>query len=236
MAELFEQFKIHVITSWFKDQRGNILNRTAYHDYCWAPRYRQYYRTLYNVVSICDLFGIQHLENNKEILLENITCLCLPESIQERSYFETRLDVISTTFKTVEEEIRKKLELLDKEEKLRLDEALNCYIEGCNYSTVTMSVSSIEFRLLNLLQSVKPNSNLEKCTLGELISEYLKNKSEYKNIIPKKHEPLLELCNQYRIFSVHPKKERITKQIATSVINLTFAFLLDENLKLKAGV
>jgi hypothetical protein len=107
-------------------------------------------------------------------------------------------------------------------------------VEGCNYSTVAMAVSAIEFRLLNLMQSAKPNPQLENYTLGQLIDEYLQNEAEYNNVIPKRHEHLLNLCNTYRIFSVHPKKEKITRAIATSIVNLTFAFLLDKELKREA--
>jgi len=68
-------------------------------------------------------------------------------------------------------------------------------------------------------------------TLGQLINEYLDNKEKYGKIIPKKYEPLLEYCNTYRIFSVHPKKEKINKSVATSILHMTFQFLLDKELQ-----
>jgi hypothetical protein len=166
--------------------------------------------------------------------MERVMILNSPESIIQRKDFELNVNLIRNVFKDAEGEIKKKLHLLDRKEIDRLEEAINCYLNGCDYSTVAISVSAIEFRLLNLMQSAKPNSKLEKLSLGALISEYLQNKKEYKNIIPKKHEPLLNLCNTYRIFSVHPKKEKITRGIATSIINMTFAFLLDKKMKTKA--
>jgi len=174
------------------------------------------------------MLGISVLELNKSMMMERIMILNSPELMIRRKEFERNVDFIRNIFKSAEGAIEKNFQLLDRKEIDRLDEAINCYLNGCNYSTVAMSVSAIEFRLLNLMQSVKSNPKLEKLTLGALINEYLLNKKEYKNIIPKKHEPLLNLCNTYRIFSVHPKKEKITRAIATSIINMTFAFLLDK--------
>ena len=70
---------------------------------------------------------------------------------------------------------------------------------------------------------------LEDMTLGQLITEYIQNKEAYKYIVPKKHKALLELCNTYRIFSVHPKKEDISPGIASSILNLSLVFLTDDN-------
>ena len=116
----------------------------------------------------------------------------------------------------------------------RLNEAIHCFLEGCYYSSVAMSVSAIEFRLFSLMMSICPDPKLKELTLGQLIREYLDDKQKYGSVIPKKHEPLLEHCNTYRIFSVHPKKEEINKPIASSILNMTFLFLLDKKLVKKA--
>ena len=97
-----------------------------------------------------------------------------------------------------------------------------------------MSVSAIEFRLFSLMMAICPDPKLEELTLGQLIREYLDNKQKYGNVIPKKHEHLLDHCNIYRIFSVHPKKEEINKPIASSILSMTFLFLLDKKLIEKA--
>jgi hypothetical protein len=68
-------------------------------------------------------------------------------------------------------------------------------------------------------------------TLGQLIKEYTDHKEKYDNVIPKKHEALLDYCNTYRVFSVHPKKEKITRAIATSILCMTCNFLFDKKLK-----
>ena len=230
-----KEFKNVVLDLVFTDSKTNKALPKAYeYRYCWTPRYQEYWVVVRDIVDMCDMLGIEHLEANKRIMMYRVMLLGAPESIQERNLFETHIDFIKEVFEYVEEKIKEKLQLLEEGEMHRLNEALNCYIQGCNYAAVAMSVSAIEFRLLSLMQSVKPNPQLEKLTLGQLIDEYLQNKKAYKKIIPKKHEPLLNLCNTYRIFSVHPKREKITRPIATSIINMTFTFLLDEKLKQKA--
>jgi len=87
----------------------------------------------------------------------------------------------------------------------------------------------MELALLSMT-SVSSDPKLAKITLGRLINEYLDNNDEYRKIIPKKYEPLLEYCNTYCVFSVHPKKEKISKSVATSIIHMTFQFLLDKEL------
>jgi hypothetical protein len=54
-----------------------------------------------------------------------------------------------------------------------------------------------------------------------------------RNIIPDKHLPLLQYCNTYRVFSVHPKKEKINRANATTILCMTCSFLFDEKLKTK---
>lgn len=230
-----EEFKSEIIRFQFTDTKSHKkLLKPSLAEYCWVPRYQELWQILRDIVDICDMLGVADLERQRPILLERVIYLSRPEMISTREHFEAHLDHIKNTFKHAQKEIVDKLQLLTGEEADRLNEALNCHLIGCNYASVAMSVSTIEFRLLNLMQSVKPNPELEQYTLGKLIDEYLKNKRAYKNIIPKKHEPLLNLCNTYRIFSVHPKKEEITRAIATSIINMTFTFLLDKEMKQKA--
>jgi hypothetical protein len=69
-------------------------------------------------------------------------------------------------------------------------------------------------------------------TLGELISEYLKNEDKYQRIIPKKHLQLLHYCNTYRVLTAHPLKEQITKANATAILCMTCSFLFDKDLKI----
>lgn len=232
MEEFCEEFKRITIKTEFTDPETNkILSKPIVPLYCWTPRYQEHWEILRDIVDMCDMLGIALLEERKKMMMQRILNLNSPESIQRRSTFELYVEYIKDIFKQVENEIRSRLQLLDEEERNRLNEALNCYTQGCNYSAIAMSVSAIEFKLYSLMMSKCPSPKLEELTLGQLIREYTDNKQKYDKVIPKKHEPLLELCNVYRVFSVHPKKEKITRAIATSIINMTFAFLLDENLK-----
>ena len=143
--------------------------------------------------------------------------------------------MVKLGFRITSNELSAICSAFDDEEKERMNEAIHDYFEGCNYSCVAMSVSAAESRLLKLMCLASPDSKveLEKKTLGQLIYEYVTNKDNYKNVVPEKHEPLLQLCNTYRTFSVHPKKQRITGRLATSILNLAIEFLTDQDTRPK---
>lgn len=198
------------------------------------PLYQRYLRTIKGLIQVIEVFGIKHLEMNKNLLLTYVNNLEDVFIIQQRHGFEEEIDRIIEFFsnKDTMKMIRDRLSVLKQEEIERLNEAIHCFLQDCNYSSVIMSVSSIESRLLSLMSSINPDfkSRLEEMTLGALINEYLNNKGKYNNVIPKKHDALLNYCNIYRIFSVHPKKEIINKSVATSILYMAFQFLLDEKL------
>lgn len=202
---------------------------------CYTPRYQSAFKPIKGLVKILEIFGIRTLERNKNALLITVDQLEDAEQVIGRKYFEELTDTLIDLFssKALKKQIKNKLSILKTEEIDRLNEAIHCFLEDCNYSAVAMSVSAIEFRLLSLMTSVHSEPNLYKMTLGQLINEYLKNKEKYRRIIPKKYEPLLEHCNTFRVFSVHPKKEKINKSVATSILHMTFQFLLDKELAKK---
>jgi hypothetical protein len=76
-------------------------------------------------------------------------------------------------------------------------------------------------------------AELEKLTLGQLIREYSGNKEQYGSVVLKKHLPLLDYCNVYRVFSAHPKREKVTRANATAIMSMTFSFLFDKEQKAK---
>jgi len=232
IEELVEEFKKRVVGFFFSNSNGKLKEGIddLHSYYCYTPLYRQEFDTIKGIVNISDLLGIRYLEICKGYLEDQISNLEDPFKITKREVFEKYLNKIKKVFSEEKNEIKEKLSLLNPEEMDRLNEAIHCFFEGCYCSAVAMSVCAIESRLLNLMTVAHPDPELEEMTLGQLISEYLGNKEKYNNIIPKKHEPLLDLCNTYRIFSVHPKREKITKPIATSVLNLSLAFLLDQKL------
>lgn len=143
--------------------------------------------------------------------------------------FKVNLEFVKSNFIAAKDELLTFCSAFDDEEKERINEAIHGFFENCNYSCVAMSVSAAESRLLKLMCLSRPDLShqLQDYTLGQLLSEYAKNKVAYKRIIPKKHEPLLQLCNTYRIPSVHPKKQVIKGTIAGSILNLALEFLTD---------
>lgn len=225
MEEKCEEFKKEILQAFFENETPK-----AYF-YTHTPRYHRYFDPIARTIEVCEIFGINHLDQKKDWLLRNVGWLEDPRIVSTKNLFVWYVDSIKGVFSGMKEERQEVFSTLEPAERERLNEAIHCFLEGCNYSAVVMSVSAIEFRLLNLMQAANPDERLEKLTLGQLINEYLTNKEKYKNVIPKKHEPLLNLCNTYRIFSVHPKKEKIKKRTASATLNLTFEFLLDKKLK-----
>lgn len=184
------------------------------------------------ILEIYDKFlDIKHIN----VVLENINeVIELINSALLDGYIDAckfGVDNLRHVWETNKEEINDKLSLLSYEEKQRLEEALHCYFEGCYYSAVAMSVSALEFRLLRLMKTEKPEKDFSKYMLGHLIDEYLKTAAEYNAVIPEKYEKILKPCNVYRIFSVHARTESVNKGDATAILTFVFKFLLDKNLK-----
>jgi len=235
IQELCKALREEVESNYYKKD-GSLSKWGRDGVFCFYPEYRELLELIKGAVGICDLFGIKLLERKKPILDQKIVYLEDHVRLRKsKDWFDTPLGVIEGTFESVKDEIDKKIALLEFEEKDRVNESMHCFVEGCYYSAVAMAVSAIEFRLFSLMTSANPTAKLEKLTLGELIQEYLNNKQKYDNAVPKKHKPLLEHCNIYRIFSVHPKKEEINKPIAGSILNMTLMFLLDKNTKIKSS-
>jgi hypothetical protein len=171
-------------------------------------------------------------------LLEHIYALGHPELVKTKKEFERKIDAIATAFAKEGFPIAGMIYQLHATESERLLEAVHSLFEGCCFSTVAMAVSAIEFRLLDFMKQLTPDaSELDKLTLGQLIGECLDAKKPYSSWLPDRHRPLLELCNKFRIFSVHPKTTLIGQNEAISVINLAFSFILDPQMrKVSAGV
>ena len=127
------------------------------------------------------------------------------------------------------------------QECIRMDEAIDGFRYNLFYSSIIMAVSAVESRLHELIAMKNKkyyHNNFERATLGQLII-YFKNhkpinreEERIKMILPKKYYALIDILNQYRIFSAHPKSELLDFRIAQSVLNLSFTFLLDDDLKI----
>lgn len=203
-------------------------------NFCHAPNYQQYYGRVKSIIRVSHVFGIQYLDINQDYLEENINYLNDSRRTKYKKEFLEMIKDLKIFFKKIQVEATELSRILNVFEKARLNEAIHDYYEGCYNSSTIMAVSTIESKLLGLMKSSNSEKakKLDKLTLGQLINEYLENEEEYKKVIPDKYEPLLKLCNVYRIFSAHPKKEKINKRVATSILNLTFEFLTDKELNL----
>ncbi len=226
IVELCDRLREDTIRNYYNNE-----DYTSNPYFCYYPHYRQRFDLLKGIAEICDIFGVKHLEGNKNNLRGRIQKLNDPAHLSERREFEDNITYVKNIFQVSENEIRKRLSILSPIETKRLDEAIHCYLEGCNNATVAMAFSAIEYRLLALMKSVQPQgTKLDEMTLGQLIGEYLDNKEKYGNIVPQRHEPLLGLCNTYRIFSVNPKKETIIRPVTITALSSTLDFLLDPEL------
>lgn len=123
----------------------------------------------------------------------------------------------------------------------RLDEAIICQNNNCFLSATVMAVSTTEARLHYLIKRSHLKiyqKYFENATLGQLIELFDENKYKdkkfisIKKLIPKKHKPLLDIFNNYRIISAHPKISSLDHKIAKAILNLSFAFLLDPEVKI----
>ncbi len=215
-----------------KDKKCNITNITR------DMVYREYYRETSACVELLRFLNYQ-IKSSKHDFFAAASSLDSNLENNEIDTFKLNVRSLQLGFKRMRGNISTTCEALDIEEKERLNEAIHCYLENCYFSSIAMSVSAVESRLLKLMINVSPESKveIEKNTLGQLIYEYSNNKAKYKNVVPEKHKALLDLCNTYRVFSVHPKKQKVTPQIATSVLSLSIEFLTDKDTRVEvAGV
>jgi len=146
--------------------------------------------------------------------------------------FSKLLKETTNKYKSYYKPFLSRLSYLDTYERKRIDESFHSLKEKCYWSSVLNSSVAIEHRLLKLLskenesflRSKKKNLDF---TLGALVSLYTENKSSFNNCIPKLHDGLMKLVNDYRIISAHSKKRDITKSNTEAVFNLVIAFLID---------
>lgn len=202
--------------------------------YCYTPSYQGLLQIVKNYSVLLKFLNIERIQPRTIAEVGEIVArLDNLEWVRKRTNVINDIRQIEKLFEIFKGEINETVDYLSDFEKDRLSEAIHNYLDGCYNSCVAMAVTSIEHKLLGILKSANPENagTLEEFTLGTLINEYLKNKEKYNNAIPKRHESLLNLCNTYRIFSVHSTEEKINNRIAESVLNLTFEFLLDKTLK-----
>ncbi len=200
--------------------------------YCYHPEYQRHLETIKRCIQICHVFGITKLSVKQPELLDHAYALGRPEVVKTRKDLETNIDAISAVFANEGFPIAGMITRLHATESERLLEAVHSLFEGCRFSAVAMAVSAIEFRLTDFMKQLTPDAkDLDRLTLGSLIGECLDEQKPYSAKLPDRHRPLLELCNKFRIFSVHPKTTLIGQNEAISVINLAFSFILDPQMR-----
>ena len=171
-----------------------------------------------------------------ESMLEILNALSNPEQLEYSKEFQNKLKELQHHINFITPDLTQKLSRLSCSEMIRLDESLVCFKNHCYHAGVTMAVSAVENRIIELIKRTDRRlylSTFEKMTLGQLIQvfdggQYTDKKyAKVKRLLPTKHKPLVMLLNQYRIFSAHPKEESISRQISESILHLSFAFMLD---------
>lgn len=231
MTSLCDSFG-DIYIEYFKDGTGIYQEYPQVYHWMHLPKIRAHIDKIARIVEVCDLVGIKDLEEAKPNLQKIIHRLGEErEETRNRKLLYEMMVELKTPFISNKAKLKRVHDSLDARERERVNEALHDYLEGAHYSSVAMSVSAIENRLLILMKQFNPaeKDKLDKMTLGQMITEYLEHEDNtYHNLLHSRHKPLLQLCNTYRIFSVHPKEERINKKVATSILNLTLEFLLDK--------
>lgn len=230
--ELCDEFEKRVEYVYFDKGRKKASSTS---NFCWSDYYRELLSPIKACVQLYRIIRPESFRDKEAFFLEEAAELEDSEKVQNLEDFKSCLKAVRLGFQIMRNDIATFCSAFEEEEKERMNEAIHNHLEGCNYSCVAMSVSAAESRLLKLMCFASPESEreLEKKTLGQLIYEYVSNKDNYKNVVPEKHEPLLQLCNVYRTFSVHPKKHKIKGPIASSILNLSIEFLTDQDTKLE---
>ncbi len=227
------RFQNEVVGLWFTSG-GKLTDYASERDYCYMPAYRAHYDVLARCIEIVNLIGVTTIESESNIQKLQDLAHYLDNALAlrnaSRNGFEDIVNRMMAIFSKGSVEIEKLLSPLSRNEEERLNEALHCYFEGCYFSTVAMAVTAIEYRLLRWMKEVNPSdTKLDELTLGQLVNKCL-SQEEYRSRLPTKYHPLLQLCNEYRIFSVHAKTEEINKRIAGSILSLSMEFLFDSEL------
>jgi len=239
----------NLMSLFFKDVH-ELVKRKQHHI---AYMYKFYIDYIERLIRLCEFAGIEDEEtvkNAKYYLsqLEKPIRERKAKVLKEKDFFdyfkkleENLIRLTITILETIEKRIGKlsisSLDWIccDWIEIVRLNEAIHCYFEKKFYASVVMLACVVERRLFYLMSQVRSDKReyLEDLTLGQLIREYLNNKDDYKRIIPKRHEKLLELINDYRILSAHPKDEELKEALVRSLLTMVFDFLIDTRAKIK---
>jgi len=198
----------------------------------------EFWKNVYDVISTLSnaVDFLRRLDEGYDILSLFLSQLSPGASLYP-GRMEQVLEQLIIGFSGVDGSQLQKLQQLEEEELDRLDEAFECLVRNCYWSAVVNSAVAFERRLFSLLREknekkLRKSNRKLKFTLGMLTNVYLEDKSAFDDCIPKKHEPLLKLINEYRIVSAHPRQFQVDRKTADGILNFTLAFLLDEECRL----
>lgn len=232
ISKIAKEFKKDFLKDFPKEKDQHFFH----HTYTYQTRH---------FLGLCDLYiklcNFLDTPANMERLDQYFHGVANPNLNRDVAKFKENFQRLIDYFEKSDEFIYLKLKMLSKKECFRLYEAIKCLESDCNYAAVVMSVSAVESRLHKLLQT--QNNKLykeyfEKATLGGILSIFRDDSYKdkkfncFKNVLPDKHKPLVEMLNIYRIFSAHPQDETITDKTAEIIVSLSFLLLIDSNLKI----
>jgi len=247
--DILHLLKCHNFTKMLKEARRDAISDYPNSDDKHFPLLYESYPSISFILSQLNDFvdRIEFLDIHKPALdtlkrkLERLSNFAFNT---EAKIFKNHLDSVFESIDDIyKEEIKERLKIMTCQECTRLDEAITNFRNDCFFSSVIMAVSAVEARLHYLIKAKNKtiySKYFEKATLGTLISLFDKKVKHFsdkkfnsiKNILPEEHTPLIEVFNTYRIYSAHPKDKDVTPKIAQSILNFTFAFLLDKKLKI----
>jgi len=162
--------------------------------------------------------------------------LCNPERLGNFSTFAALLKSIELGLNDIDDQVNVKLARMSLSECARIDEAIVCLRHYCYFASTVMSVSAVESRLHSLIEQMDKDlyqKKFSRATIGQILGQITAAKKtdedtgKLAGVVPAKHQPLLNLLNVYRVYSVHPKDEDVTAQIAESVLHLSCSLLTD---------
>jgi hypothetical protein len=226
VPELCDHFEQTVRKNLFDDGRRN---QSKMANFSWTPLYQEWLKPIKSALKAYQLLRLDYLGDQEHTALEAAFRLEEPSWVFTLTDFSRSVYLIRVPFLMTKEMFRSFSACFDEQERARINEAIHTLGEDCYFSSVVMSVSAVEARLLALMCHASPEAKprLERLTLGRLTFHYSAKKGQFKSVVPEKHEPLLSLCNTYRVFSAHPKKQNVTRAVASSILKLGVDFLID---------
>lgn len=191
---------------------------------------------------------IDYLELDERVLKhlgEDIQKLKLPHKNKDWYTFKFNTENIQDFLKDISPRVCEKIKKFTCLECERVWESIRCFNFQSYHASTILIVSGLESRLHTLIKGKNATlykKEIKNFTFGRILGlrdpesfkdiKFQKIKRIITNLIQEKHMPLMKLLNYYRIVSAHPSLENINKNVAKSIITLSFSFLLDEKLKI----